>query len=352
MSLAKRVKRAILATNGLGMGVAVARSSWRRNRLLILCYHGIAMGDEAGSHPEMFLPPATFARRLEILSQCGCRVLPLGEALGLLQAGKLPPRSVALTFDDGWVDFRKSAFPILQQFGFPATVYLTTYYCLFNRPLFRFALAYIMWRRQGTYIERHSAPWSPSAIDLRTAESRNALLWRMDDYAKRVGLSGKGKDDLLAEFAEAVGFDYNELLGQRLFHLMNPAEIAEMAHAGVDFQLHTHRHRTPLDRQLFIREIDENRERLRDLAGPGDYPHFCYPSGANRPEFIPWLKEAGVRSATTCLNGLAGSASNSYLLPRLLDQYGLSDDEFESWVSGLAAFLPRRPGVALDVAPE
>jgi peptidoglycan/xylan/chitin deacetylase (PgdA/CDA1 family) len=352
MSLAKRVKRAILATNGLGMGIAVARSRWRQNRLLILCYHGIAMGDEAGSHPEMFLPPATFARRMEILSQCGCRVLPLGEALSLLQAGKLPARSVAITFDDGWADFRATAFPILQRFGFPATVYLTTYYCLFNRPLFRFALAYVMWKRKDYYAEMYSAPWSPGAIDLRTEESRTALLWHMDDYAKRMDLSGKQKDDLVAEFAEVVGFDYNELLRQRLFHLMNPTEIAEMVRGGVDFQLHTHRHRTPLDRLQFISEIEENRARLQDLAGSGDYTHFCYPSGANRPEFVTWLKEAGVRSATTCMNGLAGSDSDSYLLPRLLDQCGLSDDEFESWVSGLAAFLPRRPGVALDVAPE
>jgi len=352
MSLAKRVKRAILATNGLGMGVAVARSSWRQNRLLILCYHGIAMGDEAGSHPEMFLPPETFARRMEILSQRDCRVLPLGEGLHLLQEGKLPPRSVAITFDDGWADFRESAFPILQRHGFPATVYLTTYYCLFNRPLFRFALAYVMWKREGIYLETDSAPWSAGAIDLRTEESRTALLWHMDEYAKSKNMSGRQKDELVAEFAGVVGFDYTNLLRQRLFHLMNPTEITEMARGGVDFQLHTHRHRTPLDRLQFIREIDENRERLREWAGPGNYTHFCYPSGANRPEFITWLKEAGVQSATTCINGLAGSASDSYLLPRLLDQCGLSDDEFESWVSGLAAFLPRRPGVALDVAPE
>jgi peptidoglycan/xylan/chitin deacetylase (PgdA/CDA1 family) len=174
----------------------------------------------------------------------------------------------------------------------------------------------------------------------------------MDEYVKSKNMSGRQKDELVAEFAGVVGFDYTNLLRQRLFHLMNPTEITEMARGGVDFQLHTHRHRTPLDRLQFIREIDENRERLREWAGPGNYTHFCYPSGANRPEFITWLKEAGVQSATTCINGLAGSASDSYLLPRLLDQCGLSDDEFESWVSGLAAFLPRRPGVALDVAPE
>jgi peptidoglycan/xylan/chitin deacetylase (PgdA/CDA1 family) len=352
MSLAKTAKRAILATNGLGMGAAVARSSWRQNRLLILCYHGIAMGEEDGSHPEMFLPPAVFARRMEILAQNNCRVLPLAEALRLLHQGKLPPRSVAITFDDGWADFRESAFPILQRHGFPATVYLTTYYCLFNRPLFRFALAYIMWKHRGEQIEAHSAPWSARPIDLRSEESRTKLLWHIDDYAKRADLSGRQKDELLAEFAALVGFDYQELLRQRLFHLMNPGEVLEMARGGIDFQLHTHRHRTPLDRSQFISEIDDNRAQIQELIGPGDYVHFCYPSGANRPEFITWLKEAGVRSATTCMNGLVSSASDSYLLPRLLDQSGLSDDEFASWVSGLAAFLPRRPSTSLDVAPE
>ena len=352
MSLAKTAKRAILATNALGMGAAVAGSRWRQQRLLILCYHGIAMGEEGGPYPEMFLPAETFARRMEILSQSGCRVLPLGEALRRLSEGKLPPKSVAITFDDGWADFREAAFPTLQRFGFPATVYLTTYYCMYNRPLFRFALGYLAWKRCDQVIEHHAAPWSPGKLDLRTAETRAALVQHIDAYTKREQMSGQQKDALAHEFADAIGADYNDLLQRRLFHLMNPAEISEMARGGVDFQLHTHRHRTPLERELFVREIDDNRNHLRELAGGGDYAHFCYPSGANRPEFVAWLKEAGVRSATTCLNGLATRDSDSHLLPRLLDQSGLSDDEFASWVSGLAEFLPRRRSISLDVAPE
>lgn len=352
MSLAKTAKRAILATNGFGMGLALARSNWRQNRLLILCYHGIAMGEEAGPYPEMFLPPATFDRRMELLAQSNCRVLPLDESLKLLQEGKLPPRSVAITFDDGWADFKQEAFPALQRHGFPATVYLTTYYCLFNRPLFRFALGYLAWKQRGKLIEGCSAPWSPGDIDLRTEQSRNSLVWHIDAYTKRMDLSGKRKDELAEEFAEALGVDYQGLLRQRLFHLMNPSEIAEMAKAGIDFQLHTHRHRTPLDRAQFISEIEENRKMIQELAGPGDRAHFCYPSGANRPEFIGWLKQAAVRSATTCMNGLAKPDTDLCLLPRLLDQSGLSDDEFASWVTGLAEFLPRRPNVSLDVAPE
>src|ERR1700683_4183004 len=146
MSGLRTIKRALLPSNGSALSRIISRSNWRRQRLLILCYHGIAMSEEHGSHPEMFLPPETFARRMEILAQSGSTVLELGEALRLLQQGKLPPNSVAITFDDGWADFRTQAFPVLKKFGFPATVYLTTYYCRFNRPIFRFALAYMMWK--------------------------------------------------------------------------------------------------------------------------------------------------------------------------------------------------------------
>ncbi len=183
----RQIKRALLATNGFGLAPVIARSNWRRQRLLILCYHGIAMGEEHGSHPEMFLPPAMFARRMEILAQSGCRVLDLGEALRLLQKGQLPAGSVAITFDDGWADFPLYAFPTLQKHGFPATVDLTTYYCLLSRPLFRFALAHMMWKLQSKVIENRSFPWLPEQLNLRTEADRTLFLWKIDDYAKQQG---------------------------------------------------------------------------------------------------------------------------------------------------------------------
>ena len=352
MSLLKDIKRSILARRGLGLFTVFARSNWRRQRLLILCYHGVAMGDEHASHPWMFMTPDTFARRMELLQSCGCHVLGLAEGLRLLQIGKLPEQSVVITFDDGWADFYASAFPILRKHGFPATVYQTTYYCTFNRPIFRFALGYMAWKRRSTVVETADTPWLPEQIDLDTTGGREALVRHMDDYAKNARMSGQQKDDLAGEFASKIGFDYQAFTRERLFHLMNPQEVAEMARLGIDFQLHTHRHRTPLERSLFLREIEENRRVIQELTGVDGHDHFCYPSGANRADFLPWLSEGRVRSAVTCDYGYCAQSSDSLLLPRFLDQEGTTDDEFEAWVTGFAAIIPRRRVVSLDVAPE
>jgi hypothetical protein len=63
--------------------------------------------------------------------------------------------------------------------------------------------------------------------------------------------------------------------------------------------------------------------------------HFCYPSGYWRPEFLPWLKEAGVRSATTGEPGIAERAADPLLLPRVMDSEWVSTIEFEGWLTGL-----------------
>jgi peptidoglycan/xylan/chitin deacetylase (PgdA/CDA1 family) len=353
MNVLRTIKRSLLATKGLGLSSFVAHSEWRRQRLLVLCYHGIALGDEHAFHPEMFLLPETFARRMEMLQQLDCNVLALAEGLRLLEAGKLPPRSVSITFDDGWADF-VNAYSILRKYGFPATVYLTTYYCLFNRPIFRFALGYMMWkRRDEQVIDTHSLPWLPPRLDLRTPPARAALVSHIDEHARKHNLTGKQKDDLAGEFAAVIGFDYGFLARERLLHLMTPAEVAETSRGGIDFQLHTHRHRTPLDRERFIAEVEQNRRCIQDMTnGAAGCVHFCYPSGANRPDFLAWLSEAGVRSATTCIHGFSTRNSNPLLLPRLLDQYSLSEDEFEAWVTGFAALLPKRKMISLVVAPE
>jgi peptidoglycan/xylan/chitin deacetylase (PgdA/CDA1 family) len=106
-------------------------------------------------------------------------------------------------------------------------------------------------------------------------------------------------------------------------------------------QLHTHRHRAPKDHTLFIREIEDNRKSIQSMTGKSA-THFCYPSGDYDRAFLPWLETCGVVSATTCEVGFASRDSHPLLLPRLLDNPALSEIEFEGWLTGVSAVLPRR----------
>src|SRR2546422_4300286 len=121
----KTAKQWILRTaRTAGAYSAVGRSSWRTNQLLILCYHGISQEDEHEWNPGLYMDRETFRERLEMLRSGGCRVLPLEEALDLAQSGRLPQRSVAITIDDGSYDFYTLGYPLLKEFGYPATLYL------------------------------------------------------------------------------------------------------------------------------------------------------------------------------------------------------------------------------------
>src|SRR5206468_8931306 len=118
----------------------------------------------------------------------------------------------------------------------------------------------------------------------------------VQQFARDRKLSAEEKDELAASLAHWLNLDYDALLGKRILHLLTPDEVKRLAVDGVDVQLHTHRHRTPLNRELFLREIEENRKSIQEITGASP-SHFCYPSGIYDPAFFPWLKEAGIESA-------------------------------------------------------
>jgi peptidoglycan/xylan/chitin deacetylase (PgdA/CDA1 family) len=324
-----------------GVSTLVHNSRWRRERLLILAYHGISTHDEHLWDDSMFMPAEVFRRRLELIKRSGCQVLPLSEAVERLYENTLPDRSVAITFDDGTQDFYRAAFPLLREFNFPVTVYLSTFYSDFNRPVFDVMCAYLLWRGRAEMLGLQQLIGIDERVDLQSASSRERTVSLICEFATVQHLSAKEKDHLLARTAAGLKIDYHELIDRRAMHLLNHDEIKSLADQGVDFQLHTHRHRTPMDREMFSREIEENRKRIQEITSLTSN-HFCYPSGVHDSAFLPWLRAAGVASATTCDFGFASMTSDPLLLPRLVDVSSLSEIEFESWLSGVSAALPRR----------
>ena len=73
----------------------------------------------------MCVSPDNFSEHLKRLRK-SYRPINLGEVGIFLDEGKLPGRSVAVTFDDGYADNLWKAKPILEKHGIPATVFMTT----------------------------------------------------------------------------------------------------------------------------------------------------------------------------------------------------------------------------------
>jgi len=89
--------------------------------LRVFLYHRIT--DEPDP---LALRPVKFRGQMEYLAANGFQALDAVTALDLLFAGELEPRTVAITFDDGFEDVLDNAHPVLAELGFSATVFVAT----------------------------------------------------------------------------------------------------------------------------------------------------------------------------------------------------------------------------------
>jgi hypothetical protein len=213
----KRVKFASLRwLKDTGIFGLVRESGWRRLRLLILCYHSISLDDEHRWRPTTSMPPHIFEDRLLALHDGHYNVLSLGEGLRRLYANDLPPRTVAITFDDGFYDFYKQAYPRLKKYGFPATVYQTTYYSAYPQPVFNLICSYMLWKSRGKKSVDARALEFKEPFNLTTEANRQIVVEKLMNKATQENLTGVQKDRLATQLAGLLDLDYKELVGKRI----------------------------------------------------------------------------------------------------------------------------------------
>ena len=92
-------------------------------KALIVFYHCVRDEADSGLRPTKV---ADFARQMRYLSQTYTPI-PLQQMVQSIQDGTpLPPRAITVTFDDGYLDNYENAYPVLQEYRIPATVFLAT----------------------------------------------------------------------------------------------------------------------------------------------------------------------------------------------------------------------------------
>ncbi|MBN7797433.1 polysaccharide deacetylase family protein [Parahaliea mediterranea] len=275
-------------------------------RLSILLYHRVL----AERDPFLSQAPtiAEFDWQMRLLAS-HFAPLPLSEALERVEAGTLPRRAVAVTFDDGYADNLLNALPVLNKYGVPATVFVST----------RFIDGGLMWNDAVRESLRGMPPGRLELADLGLGDysvddidSRRAAIREITREIKyRTPAQRQAVVDALAARASELPSDL----------MLSRAQLQALAAAGVEIGGHTVNHPilATLEADEAEWEIAQGRRDLEALLGspPG---LFAYPNGKRGEDFLDihadLVRRAGYSAAVTTDWGVSTAASDRYLLPR------------------------------------
>ena len=278
-----------------------------RARLTILIFHRVL------PEPDPLFPDEPCVKRFdEIMAWVSqwFQFLPLEEAVRRLQAGNLPERAAAISFDDGYADNLIHAAPILQRYDLPATVFVATGFLDGGR----------IWN--DTIIEsvRNSAASEIDATSLglgvlaiETTEQKRLAL---DKLLTRIKFLSP------QERSDAVGFMKEHCAAQLPNDLMMTTEqVRALREVKISVGAHTVSHPilTRISDDEARKEIAENRERLESILGE-PVSLFAYPNGKLGRDYaakhVEIVKKIGFQAAFTTNWGACGRQSDPFQLPR------------------------------------
>lgn len=118
----KRIR--LIAIIGLiAASLALVIFAKSRYTVPVAMYHSVTPDADPGSRLQVSVK--SFQRQMDFLKTHHYNVVPLEDIARLIRDKlKVPPKTIAITFDDGSIDNYVYAYPILKKLGFPATIFV------------------------------------------------------------------------------------------------------------------------------------------------------------------------------------------------------------------------------------
>jgi len=239
-------------------------------------------------------------------------VVPLSALFTHLENGS--KRSVlAITFDDGYQDNFQNAFPILQRFGLPATIFLTTGSMDCRRPMWFEQLAGAVKRTTKTHIDLEID--IPRRFPLTNEAER--LASNAGIFSLLRALPDKERSFWLDHILKQIGVCPDD---ERIDKMLTWDQARRMKGNGIEFGGHTvtHPFLSKLTADQAVWEVSECKRRIEEeLQDKVDF--FAYPNGRGE-DFGEWNKEvlrtAGYQAAVTTLWGMNYASTDRMELRR------------------------------------
>ena len=264
--------------------------------LRILAYHRVA---ELRDTPtvdsrSVSATPAVFTRQMQHLAR-HYHVVGMPQLLNGIEYGApLPKRAVLITFDDAYADFAEIAWPILKQFGLPATMFVPTAYP--DHPELAFCWDKLYQAFAATSrTEFRGTPFGQ--LPLGSAEEKRRALRIVQNYVSNI------PDDEAMGIVDSV---CTQLVESQAYSgsVLSWEQLRQLAKEGLTLGSHTRTHpiMTQVTPNRMRQEIRGSQEDLKRESGTVP-PVFCYPNGNHNDTVVSIARDEGIRLAFTTLSG-------------------------------------------------
>ncbi|MDP4299907.1 polysaccharide deacetylase family protein [Leptothrix discophora] len=277
-------------------------------RLPVLMYHRVL---DRSDPLQPGVPDAALADlQFKLLSDL-FRVVPMETAIDELHNGRLKPRTLCITFDDGYRDNHDVALPLLRRHGLTATFFVASGFLGQGRMFNDTVLEAVRRLPDGPL---DLADWGIEPLQLGDAASRVRAI---SVITRGIKHNEPHKRQAATEaLAALVACPLPEDV------MMTPEQVTTLSREGMSIGGHTVNHPilSTVDDATARREIVENRAALTALTGTAPMT-FAYPNGKPGADYGPRhaaiVREAGYSSAVSTSYGVGDRDTDRYEYPRV-----------------------------------
>lgn len=296
---------------------------------VILMLHRVLASDHAANLPhrnELCVGPKAFEHLLAWLKKhFDC--VPLME---ILQPGSLRSErpKVALTFDDGWRDNAVNAFPLLQKYQVPASIFLSTDFIGSRQRFWWESIGETLWNSHGEKARAHLIECLqqlgrplPALCDDPDVQRRSlALLHFLQD------LKTLSPQDLNRLTDECPQESLPQALDWQQVRSLEASGLIRFGPHGA-----SHAILTGLDDQTLDEELSRSRQALLNGCNR-PLPVYCYPNGDNDERVRQHVADHDFPFALGTGTGIYRGANDPLALPRFgVSQRTARNPDLLSW---------------------
>lgn len=288
MAIAKKFIRNLVLPGIAVLGLEKLLLASKKKTCLVVNFHGVRSKTQTTIN-NRHLPVAEFEKTIAYFSK-NFNIVPLSALMDMRRSGNLPKqKTIALTFDDGYLNNFETALPILKKYNVPATYYIISK-CLQDPQFLAWPDALdLYYHLKGGTVTLNNQTFA--APQFRNAANNMPLA----DYLKTLGA------DTVTVVATIVGSKHDtENKRQQLSELLQLVTADQLKQYSTEPLLeigsHSHAHYCMeyLSDNVALEEFLSSKKLLETCIGK-PVSSFAFPDGSYTKRSLELCKEAGYK---------------------------------------------------------